>query len=167
MLACCAHMIESLNTIRSLELPSVVEDLYFGRSVPSNLQIYLKYPSEFHNRRVEECRMLTAGGVVPLLSDGNFSDIYCFDASRRKFVIKSAEEPDKTQREFDSWQQFLAYKLLEIADSGVTDDELVSIADVLEFSHTDELISLLHRMEELSDEASLHLAEEFIQTFAG
>lgn len=157
-------MIESLNAIRSLNLPAVVEDLYFARSVSSDLQLYLKYPSEFHNRSLEECGMLTAGGLIPILSDTNFSDIYCFDPLRHKFVIKSVEEPDKIQREFDSWQQFVGYKLLEIADSGASDDELVSLADVLDFRHTAALLSLLHRMEELSDDDAQRLVEEFIQT---
>ena len=160
-------MIESLNAIRSLELPPVVEDLYFGRPVPADLQIYLKYPSEFHNLSLEDCRMLTTGGLIPILSDGNFSDIYCFDPSRSKLVIKSTEEPGKIQREFDSWQHFLGYKLLEIADSGASNDELVAVADAMGFIHTAELVSVLHRMEALSDDDSQQLAEQFIQACAG
>ena len=70
------------------------------------------------------------------------------------------------QREFDSWQHFLAYKLLEIADSGATDDELVAVADALGFIHTDELLSLLEKMDELSDDESEQMAEQFIQSCA-
>ena len=58
-------MIESLDTIRTLGLAPVFEDLYFGREVPANLQIYMRYPTEFRNTTPDKWNPLTEGGRRP------------------------------------------------------------------------------------------------------
>jgi hypothetical protein len=45
-------MTESSDTIRTLGLGQVVEDLYFGRDVPANLRIHMRCPSEFRNAKL-------------------------------------------------------------------------------------------------------------------
>ncbi len=156
-------MIESLNTIRSLGLAPVFEDLYFGKADPADLLYCIKYPGQFHNLSLEDCWPLTGGQLIPLFSDDNFYDLYIYDPARRKFVVKFLEEPDKVLREFDNWQQFLAYKLLEVSETGPTDDELRGLAELVRFRHTPELIALLGRMEGLSAGEIEQLEEEFIR----
>jgi hypothetical protein len=160
-------MIESLDTIRTLGLAPVFEDLYFGREVPANLQIYMRYPTEFRNTTPDKWNPLTEGGrLVPIVDDGNFYNICLFDALRRKFVVKSVEEPERMVREFDSWQQYLAYTLLEIGDSGASENELIQVAETVEFRHTAELLSFLREMETLSDREIDQRAAQFIQACA-
>jgi hypothetical protein len=159
-------MIESLNAIRSLDISPVFEDLYFGKAVPANLQIYLRYPTQFHNTSLNDWEPLTAGGLIPIVDDGNFGEICLFDQARRKFVVKSPEEPGRIEREFDTWQQFLACKLLEIADSGLSDEELVEVADAVKFRHTPKLLLLLQEMDELSDHEIKEAADDFIEACA-
>jgi hypothetical protein len=156
-------MIESLNTIRSLGLAPVFEDLYFGRPVPADLDIYMRYPDRFHGWRLEDGDPLTKGVLIPIADDGSFYNIYFYDPVRHKFVVKFLEEPDKVEEEFDNWQQFLAYKLLEIVQSGPTDDELRAIAEVIGFKHTQQLFSLFEQMEGMSDSGVIQLDKEFIR----
>jgi hypothetical protein len=160
-------MIESLDTIRTLGLAPVFEDLYFGREVPGNLQIYMRYPTEFRNATLDEWSPLTEGGrLVPIVDDGNFYNICLFDSWRRKFVVKSVEEPKLTVREFDSWQQYLAYTLLEIGDSGASENELIQVAEIVGFRYTAELLSFLGEMETLSDSEIDERAVQFIRACA-
>ena len=159
-------MIESLNAIRSLGLASVFEDLYFGRAVPANLDIYMTYPAKFHSLSLEDCDPLTADGLIPILDDGNFYHLYFFDPARHKFVVKFLEEPDKVVKEFGTWQQFLAYKLLEITQSGPTDNELLAIAEAVGFRYTQQLFSLFERMEGMLDSEIDPLEEKFIRACA-
>ena len=77
--------------------------------------------------------------------------------------MKFIEEPDRTVREFDSWQQYLAYKLLEIAKSGLTEGELIEVAEAVGFNHAPELLSLLREMAALSDREIEQRAERFIR----
>ena len=156
-------MTESLDTIRALGLAPVFEDLYFAREVPANLGIYMCYPRQFRNATLDEWKPLTEGRLVPIVDDGNFYNICLFDPRRRKFVIKFVEEPEETVREFDSWQQFLAYALLQIAESGPGEDELIRLADVMGFHYTPGLLLLLREMESLSDGDIDQRAEQFIQ----
>jgi hypothetical protein len=159
-------MIESLNAIRSLKIAPVFEDLYFSKAVPANLQVYMGYPIQFHNTSLNDWQPLTAGGLIPIIDDGNFYDICLFDQARRKFVVKFLEEPSRIKREFDTWQQFLAYKLLEIAESGLSEEELVEVAEAVEFRRTPELLSLLREMEELPDDEIEQAADNFIEACA-
>jgi hypothetical protein len=159
-------MIESLDTMRRLRLAGVFEDLFFGRSVPADLQIYMSYPSRFHDTTLGDWQPLTDGGLIPIVDDGNFYDICFFDPNRRKFVLKFVEEPRTIVREFDSWQQFLAYKLLDIAESGPDEDTLVELADAVGFTHTRELLSVLREMKALADDDVEGRAEQFIRILA-
>ena len=96
----------------------------------------LKLPltrSEFRNATLDEWKPLTEGSLVPIIDDGSFYDICLFDPRRQKFVVKNVEEPEQIVREFDSWQSYLAYALLEIADSGPSDVELVQVAEAVGF----------------------------------
>jgi hypothetical protein len=155
-------MIESLNAIRSLNLAPAFESLYFGREVPASLDIYMTYPAVFRGRTLAEGGPLTAGGLVPIVDDGNGVNICLFDPRRGAFVVKSIEEPDQVVREFSSWQQFLAYALLEIADAGPSEDELRAVAQATGFSRTSELLALLRELETLSDRAAVERCEAFI-----
>jgi hypothetical protein len=156
-------VIESLNAIRSLGLAPIFEDLYFGKANSASLLFMLKYPSKFHDLRLEECQPLTSGGLIPLFSDDDFYDIYLYDPVRHKVVVKFLEEPDTIDREFDNWQQFLAYKLLELSETGPTDDELRAVAEVAGFRHTSELFSMFERMKQLSGIDAQQLEEDFIR----
>ncbi len=156
-------MIESLRAIRSLTLAPVFEDLYFGRDVPANLQIYLRYPREFHDASPGDLRRLTEGRFVPLVNDGNLDTVCLFDPERRSFVVKSLDEPETVVQEFDHWQQFLAAKLLEIADSGPSRAELRAIAAIVGFRRTPELLALLDELESLPDAEVDTRSAEFVQ----
>jgi hypothetical protein len=156
-------MIESLNAIRSLGLAPVFEDLYFGREVPADLRIHMSYPNRFRETSLSDWLPLTEGGLIPIVDDGNFYDICLYDPHRRKFMVKFIEEPGTVAREFDSWQQFLAYKLLEIADSGPEDAALAEVAEAVGFNHTPRLLALLREMEALPDAEIDERAERFIQ----
>ena len=81
-------MIESLNTIRSLGLAPIFEDLYFGREVPANLRVYMSYPSQFRSASLSTWLPLTEGRLIPIVDDGNFYDICLYDPQQRKFVVK-------------------------------------------------------------------------------
>jgi hypothetical protein len=159
-------MIESLNVIRLLGLAPVFEELYFGRADPARLLFSMSYPDQFRGLSLKDCEPLTSGGLIPLFSDDNFYDIYFYDPTRHKFIVKFLEEPDRVLREFDTWQQFLAYKLLEVAETGPSDEELKGAAETMGFKHTAELLSLLRRMEGLSDIEIDQLEDEFIRACA-
>ena len=159
-------MIESLNTTRTLGLAPVFENLYFGRDVPANLRIYMSYPSDFRNSTLDEWQRLTAGSLVPIVDDGNFCNICLFDPRRRKFIVKFVEEPEQILREFDSWQQYLAYALLEISESGPSESQLVQVAEAAGFQHTADLIALIREMETLSDDEIGERANQFIEACA-
>ncbi|HET7213319.1 MAG TPA: hypothetical protein VFL79_07025 [Terriglobia bacterium] len=89
-----------------------------------------------------------------------------FDTQRRRFVTRSVEEPAVTVQEFDSWQQYLAQRLLEIADSGLDDTELEGVAKTVGFTRTAELIALLDNMENLTDEEAEERVAQFIRESA-
>jgi hypothetical protein len=118
----------------------------------------MRYPNEFRNATLDEWKPLTEGRLIPIVDDGNFYNICLFDPQRRKFVMKFVEEPEQTVREFDSWQQYLAYALLEIAESGPGEDELAQLAEVMGFRYTPELLSLLRDDSDIDQRAI-----EFIQ----
>ena len=159
-------MIESLNIIRSLGLAPVFEDLYFGRDVPAGLVTYMRYPAEFRNTSLDDWQSLTSGGLVPIVDDGNFQEVCLFDTQRRRFVTKSIEEPAENVQEFDSWQQYLAQRLLEIADSGLDYTELGDVASTVGFERTAELIALLDEMESMTDAEAEERAERFVRESA-
>ena len=127
------------------------------------LGIYTRYPSIFRYATLGECEPLTRGGLVPIVDDGNGYNVCLFDPLRRKFVVKFIEEPEQVVREFDSWQQYLAYALLEIAGSGPSEAELVEVAQATGFEHTRELLTLLREMEGLPDGEIDQRSERFIQ----
>jgi hypothetical protein len=107
-----------LNAIRSLGLAPVFESLYFGREVPANVAIHMRYPDMFRTATLAQCGPLTEGGLVPIVDDGNGDNICLFDPRTGAFVVKLIEEPHRIVREFASWQQYLAHALLEIAIRG-------------------------------------------------
>jgi len=156
-------MIESLNAIRSLGLARVFEDLYFGRDVPHGLQISMRYPGEFRTTSLVEWQPLTASGLVPIVDDGNFPEICLYDARRQRLVVKALEEPAERLREFVSWQQYLAHRLLAIADSGLSDPELIDVANADGFARTAELIALLDEMGNLTDREADVRAARFVR----
>ena len=123
----------------------------------------MSYPSQFRSASLNTWLPLTEGRLIPIVDDGNFYDICLYDPQQRKFVVKFIEEPDKPVREFDSWQQYLAYKLLEIAESGPSEGELIAIAEAVGFNYTAELLSLLREMEALSDREIDQRTERFIR----
>jgi hypothetical protein len=77
--------------------------------------------------------------------------------------VKSIEEPRQVLRKFSSWQQFLAYTLLEIADSGPSEQELVDVAQTMGFNRTSELLALLDELESLPNSAADQRCERFIE----
>ena len=81
-------------------------------------------------------------------------------------MTRSIEEPAETVQEFDSWQQYLAQRLLEIADSGLDDTELEDVAKTVGFTRTAELIALLDEMETLTDAEAGERAAQFIRESA-
>ena len=81
-------------------------------------------------------------------------------------MVKFIEEPRRVVREFASWQQYLAYALLEISDSGLSDEELVEVAQATGFTRTGELVALLQEMESLPDQAADQVCERFIKECA-
>ena len=159
-------MKESLHAIRALGLAPVFEDLYFGRADRAALLFSMTYPGQLHDLILKDCEPLTSGGLVPLFSDEDFYDIYFYDPARHKFVVKFLEEPGRIKREFDTWQQLLAYRLLEVAETGPTDEELEGAAELMGFRHTAELLSLPRSMEGLSGSEIKRLEEEFIRACA-
>jgi hypothetical protein len=160
-------MIESLNAIRSLRLAPVFEYLYFGKEVPADLTIYMRYPKMFHNINLAQGEPLTEGGLIPIVGDGNGDEICLFDPRTNHFVVKAVEEPEEAVREFASWQQYLAYALLDMADSGLDDDEVAEVAEAIGFRRTDELIALLEELETLPDDAADKRCERFIRESVG
>ena len=160
-------MTESLEAFRNLGLASVFEDLYFGKEVSANLQVYMSYPSEFRGATLDDWKPLTEGGLIPIVDDGNFSQICLFDPRARKFVVKFVEEPQEIVAEFDHWQQYLAYTLLEMAESGPSEDELTELSDILGFRYTVEMLSLLREMETLSESEIDEKADRFIEACGG
>ena len=156
-------MIESLNTIRALGLAPVFESLYFGSAVPANVGIYMRYPSMFRNVALAQCEPLTEGGLVPIVADGNGSGICLFKPRTGAFVVKFIDEPHRVVREFAFWQQYLAHALLEIADSGPSEAELVAVAQSIGFRRTDDLVALLREMEHLPDPEIDERCEQFIE----
>ena len=159
-------MIESLNTIRALGLAPIFEELYFGRADTALLLLSMKYPRKFHEWKLDECWPLTSGGLIPLFSDGNFYEIYFYDPARHKFVVKFLEDPDRIEHEFDHWQQFLAFKLKEAAESGPTGEKLKLAAEAMGFKYTAELLSLLDSMEGLPDSQLDRVGKDFIRACA-
>lgn len=155
-------MIESLNTIRSLGLAPVFEDLYFGREVPAGLSIYMRYPGTFHDLTMKEGGPLTKGGLIPIVDDGSGDTICLFDPAANRFVLKAIDDPREIVRTFASWQQYLAYALLQIADSGLDDEELMELAQVTGFTRARELAMLLREMESLPDDEVDERSEQFI-----
>ena len=83
-------MKESLEIIRSLGLPIVFEDLYWGRAVPLDLDIYMSYPAQFRDETLDDWRPLTNGRLVPLVDDGNFFNICFFDPDRTSLSSSSS-----------------------------------------------------------------------------
>jgi hypothetical protein len=81
-------------------------------------------------------------------------------------VTKSIEEPAENMLEFDSWQQYLAQRLFEIADSELDDSELEVIAETVGFKRTAELIALLDDMESLADVETEERTSRFIRESA-
>jgi len=159
-------VIESLTAIRQLGLAPIFETLYFGKDVPAAVAIYMRYPDMFRNLTPAQSGALTKGGLVPIVDDGNGDSICLFDPERLAFVVKFVEEPDRIAREFVSWQQYLAYALLGIADSGAGDEELQALSETVGFLRTRELLGLLHDIEALPDRESGERCERFIEASA-
>jgi hypothetical protein len=120
----------------------------------------------FHETTLAQCGPLTEAGLVPIVGDGNGDCICLFDPGRGAFAVKSIEEPGDVVRHFVSWQQYLAYALLEIADSGPTEEELVEVAEAIGFTRTDELVALLEELESLPDATVDQRCEQFIDECA-
>ena len=156
-------MNESLYAIRRLGLARVFEDLYFGSDVPAGLQIYMRYPREFHSGSLVDWQPLTLGGLIPILADGNFQEVCLFDSRAGRFVVKSIEEPAVAACEFVSWQQFLAHRLVEIADSGLDGAGFAALANAVGFARTNELIALLDMLDGLGDVDAAERAAQFIR----
>ena len=161
-------MIESLDTMRTSARRESLRICTSAEDVPADLQIYMSYPSRFHDTTLGDWQPLTEGGLIPIVDDGNFYDIRFFDPNRRKFVLKFVEEPGTIVREFDSWQQFLAYKLLDIAESGLDEDTLVELADADGIHAHPGVAFMLREMKTLADDdvEGSHLAEQFIRILA-
>lgn len=141
-------MIESLNAVRSLGLAPVFEQLYFGREVPAGVATYMQYPQMFRDATPAQCEPLTQGGLVPIVDDGDGGRICLFDPHTGAFVV------------------YLAYVLLEIADSGLGEEELIDVAQATGFKRTGELVALLRELESQGDAAAGQLCEHFIDECA-
>lgn len=159
-------MLESLQAIRALGLSSVFEDLYHGRPVPGTIGFYFRYPSAFHGLTLEDGRPLTDGTQIPIVADADFYEICFFDPKTNGFVLKALEEPEIVLRVFASWQQFLAHRLLAIADSAAPPDELRIVADSIGFSHTERFFALLESMNDHTDAESRILGVQFVASIA-
>ena len=154
-------MIESLETIRALKLAPVFEDLYHGKP-GLNLALYFSYPTEFHEANMVELDVLIGGRLIPIVADAEAQEICLFDPLEKSFVTKSIEQPQQPEQVFTNWQQFLATKLLEIADSGASDEELSELATEMRFSNLQGLLRTLAKMDQMSDREANRIADEFV-----
>ena len=77
-------------------------------------------------------------------------------------MLKAIDDPREIVRTFASWQQYLAYALLQIADSGLDDEELMELAQITGFTRARELAMLLREMESLPDDEVDERSEQFI-----
>jgi hypothetical protein len=134
--------------LASLNPAPVFLDSYRVRPLPKNLDIYFGPPEEFFIAPDTQ-ELYTHNRLVPILDDGNFGLVTFLDPSTRELVQMDVESPDELRAIFRHWQQYLADLMVQVGES-VDDDCVRYIAELVGFTHTDELFEYFARTQALS-----------------
>jgi hypothetical protein len=142
---------QAYQTLAALKPAAVFLQSYGDQRLPENLDIYFGPPGEFFIAP-ETQEPYAKGRLVPILDDGNFGEVLFYDPDSRSLLQIDVEAPDEVRSVFTSWQQYLADLLIRIGESGVDDESLRRIANLVQFHPVEELFAFYERAQDLADE---------------
>ena len=136
---------EAYTALASLNPASVFLDSYHVRRLPENLDIYFGPPEEFF-LAPDTQELYTRNRLIPILDDGNFGLVTFLDPSTRELVQMDVEATADSRVVFRHWQHYLAELMIRVAESVDDDKRIWHMAELVGFSHTNELFEHLARL---------------------
>ncbi len=144
----------------SLKPAQVFLDSYRVRPFPENLDLYFGPPEEFFVAPDTQERY-TPNRLIPVLDDGTFGLVTFLDPSSSQLVQMAIESPDEACATFQHWQQWLADLMIRIGESVDDDERVRRMAELVGFTHLDELFDYFTRTRELKGDASREARRRF------
>jgi len=138
--------------LASLNPAQVFLDSYRTKKLPENLEIYFGPPEEFFIAPDTQA-LYSKNRLIPILDDGNFRLVTFLDPDTRKLIQMDIESPDEDRVSFNHWQQYLADLMITIGESVDSDDLLPRMADLIGFTHVEELFDYFDQTEDAWSEA--------------
>jgi hypothetical protein len=138
--------------LESLNPAQVFLESYRVQPLPEKLDSYFGPPEEFFIAPDTQ-ELYTRNRLVPMLDDGNFGLVTFLDPKTRELVQMNVESPEGTRATFRHWQQYLADLMVRVGESVDDDERVRRIAQLIGFSHTDELFGYFTRTKALSADA--------------
>jgi len=156
---------EAYAALASLNPAPVFLQAYHTERLPENLDISFGVPEEFFIA-ADSQEPYTHGQMIPILDDGNFGLVTFLNPHTRELVQVDVESPGEVRGVFQNWQQFLADLLIGIGESGVTDEQLRRIAELVGFAHTDALFAFFERIQDANNAEYRALREQFVSSIS-
>lgn len=136
-------------SLASLNPAPIFLESYRVSSLPENLDIYFGPPEEFFFAPDTQ-EVYTGKRLIPILDDGNFGLVTFLDPGTRELVQMDVESPAESRSVFWHWQQYLADLMIRVGESVDDDSQVRRMAELVGFSHTDELFDHFARTGVLS-----------------
>ena len=89
---------------------------------------------------------------MPILDDGNFGVVTFYDPADASLVQMDVESPGEVRGSFAGWEQYLADLMIQISESGVDNDRLRRVAELVGFREVERLFAFFQDVAALSDE---------------
>lgn len=139
---------QAYRTLAALKPGPVFLQSYESKRLPENLDIYFGPPEEFFIASDTQ-EIYTQGQRIPILDDGNFSDVLFYDPVAQTLIELNVETPKEGGIVYQHWQQYLASMMIRIAESIDDDESVRRTADIVQFLYTKELFDFFNRSEHL------------------
>jgi hypothetical protein len=146
---------DALECLARLGLPEVFRRLYTGGPVAPRVAAHFRCPEAvFYHPDANGSSL--KGRMVPLFVDPESGQRVFFDPEAGEFVEAKDGASFVLAPHFRSWQQYLAERLIRIAEAGAGEEELKAVAEATGFKYVQEVLAfrdacLDHPAEEYQD----------------
>lgn len=152
----------AIQALHKWHAAQVFVDLYFHTVLPEDLHLIVAVPESFFDAEdfgLED----TKERLVPILQVGSEELVLFDDPYSGKLILISVNGPD-VRGGFFSWQQFLAYFILTLLESGMEESKVMSIGELIEANGLEEIIAFWQHSRVLPPRDWQFLRQQFVRS---
>jgi hypothetical protein len=125
-----------------LALPSIVQRIVRGASLPGELASWFAFPEEFYLMSDAERAAHGWQGLVALWDTGNFDEVVAYWPEKAGYLRFYVEGPvDLATATASSWQRVLVSDFIRLYEADVADETFREYARLFGFSHAEDVIA--------------------------